>query len=109
MAAPTTRMTINISHYLHKRLRHLAFIHETTMTSIMERGTEGAVDYLEADDSIVTGQPKKYEDLISASVKLTTEQAKLFYDALAQRGERAEDVLERMVMGYIGASQKMHK
>lgn len=104
MATPTTRMTINISDYLHKRLKYQAFMRETTMTQIMERAVEGLVEYLEADDSVVSREPRDGRNTVSLSTSVTTAQAELFNQVLAQRGETSHDVLERAIAAYLASA-----
>ena len=108
MATASARMTINISEYLHKRLKYQAFMRETTMTQLMERAVEGLVEYLEADDSAVSRAPREERNTVTVSTSVTVDQAELFNQVLAQRGESAHDVLERAIAGYLASAPKIH-
>ena len=101
MAQPTTRMTINLSHYLHKRLKYQAFMHDTTMTQILERGAESLVEYLEAGNSTVSEAPQDQTNRVTLSTSVTADQAELFDQLLDQRGDTAHDVLERAIVAYL--------
>lgn len=101
MATPSARMTINISDYLHKRLKYQAFMHDITMTQILERGAESLVEYLEADDSTVSQAPRDESTHVTVSTSITADQAELFDQLLTQRGDTAHEVLERAIVAYL--------
>lgn len=107
MPAPTTRINMSMSHYLHKRLKYQAFMRDTTMTQIMERAVEGLVEYLEADDSVISREPQDGRHTVSLSTSVTREQAELFNQVLTQRGETSHDVLERAIAAYLASAPRI--
>lgn len=101
MSQPIARLSINISAYLHKRLRYQAFVRDTSMTQILERAAEGLVEYLEADDSVVSKNPQYELPHVTISTSVTSEQADLFNRLLDERGESSHEVLERAIIAYL--------
>lgn len=107
MATSSTRMTINLPESLHKRLKYQAFMLDITMTQIMERAVEGLVEHLEANDSVVSREPRDGHNTVSPSPSVPTEQAALSHHTLDQRDENAHDVLERAIAAYLSNSPRI--